>query len=207
LEAGRIYDKWVGESDKNLEQALNAAEHMAPCVLMIDEIEKAFAYSGSVDADGGLSRRIFGRLLTWLQERDAPVFLVATCNDVSQLPPELMRKGRFDEIFFIDLPDARERAAIFAIHLRRRERDPDLFDLPQLAAAAEGFSGAEIEQAVVAAMYAAFAAKREVDTELILAELSATRPLSITRGEDVAALRAWAATRAVPAGGSAEADA
>ena len=200
LEAGRIYDKFIGESDKNLEQALRAAEHMAPCVLLIDEIEKAFAYSGSADADGGLSRRLLGRLLGWLQDRDAPVFVVATCNDVSQLPPELIRKGRFDEIFFVDLPDTDARRAIFSIHLGARQRDPATFDLEPLVEATEGFSGAEIEQAIVGALYAAFAASAELSTELLLEEIRSTRPLSATRAEDVAALRAWARERTVPAG-------
>jgi SpoVK/Ycf46/Vps4 family AAA+-type ATPase len=199
LEAGRLYDKYIGESDKNLEQALAAAEHMAPCVLMIDEIEKAFAYSQSADSDGGLSRRIFGRLLTWLQDREAPVFLVATCNDVAQLPPELMRKGRFDEIFFIDLPDDAEREAVFHVHLRSRDRDPADFDLAALSKASKGFSGAEIEQVVVAGLYAAFPERAPLTTEILLAEIAATKPLSVTRREDVDALRAWVKGRAVPA--------
>ncbi len=200
LEAGRIYDKFIGESDKNLEQALRAAEHMAPCVLLVDEIEKAFAYSGSADADGGLSRRLLGRLLGWLQDREAPVFVVATCNDVSQLPPELIRKGRFDEIFFVDLPDDAARRAILAIHLRMRERRPEDFDAEALAAATEGFSGAELEQAVVGALYAAFAAGTDLDTDLLLEEIRSTRPLSATRAEEIGRLRAWARERTVPAG-------
>ncbi|MDA1193556.1 MAG: AAA family ATPase [Planctomycetota bacterium] len=203
MEAGRIYDKFIGESDKNLEQALRAAEHMAPCVLMIDEIEKAFAYAGSTDSDGGLSRRLFGRLLGWLQDRPAPVFVVATCNDVSQLPPEFIRKGRFDEIFFVDLPTPSERRAIFDVHLRRRGRDSDTFDLEALAKHSAGFSGAEIEQAIVGALYSAFSAGADLTTEGVIAELRRTRPLSVTRAEDVAALRAWAAGRTVPAGASA----
>ena len=200
LEAGRIYDKFIGESDKNLEQALKAAEHMAPCVLLIDEIEKAFAYSGSADADGGLSRRLFGRLLGWLQDRTSAVFIVATSNDVSQLPPELIRKGRFDEIFFVDLPDPDARRAILEVHLRARERDPAGFDLDAVVAACDGFSGAEIEQVIVGALYAAFAAGEELSTALLLEEIQGTRPLSLTRAEEVAQLRAWARERAVPAG-------
>ena len=186
LEAGRIYDKFIGESDRNLDEALSAAEHMAPCVLMIDEIEKAFAYAGSADSDGGLSRRIF---------------LVATCNDVTQLPPELVRKGRFDEIFFVDLPRAFERRDVFRVHLMRRKRDPAAFDLEALAEASQGFSGAEIEQAIVAGMYAAFAVDQELTTAAILDALHATQPLSVTRRESVGALRAWAEGRAVAAGG------
>lgn len=200
LEAGRIYDKFIGESDKNLEQALRAAEHMAPCVLLIDEIEKAFAYSGSTDADGGLSRRLLGRLLGWLQDRKSAVFVVATSNDVSQLPPELIRKGRFDEIFFVDLPDAGARSAILDVHLRARDRDPAHFNREAIVAATEGFSGAEIEQAVVGALYVAFSAGGELTTEHVLEEVGGTRPLSATRAEDVSALRAWARERAVPAG-------
>ncbi len=199
LEPGRLYDKYIGESEKNLERALQMAERMAPCVLMVDEIEKGFAAVSSADADGGLSRRIFGRLLGWLQERTAPVFVVATCNQIAGLPPELMRKGRFDEIFFLDLPNREERREIFAVHLKKRKRDPARFDLDALAAASEGFSGAEIEQAVVSALYTAFSCSRDVDTGVLLEELRATRPLSVTRAEDLAALRDWAHDRTVPA--------
>ncbi len=199
MESGRIYDKYIGESDKNLERALKMSERMAPCVLMIDEIEKGFAYVGSSEADAGLSRRIFGRLLGWLQDRNAPVFVVTTCNQVSQLPPELMRKGRFDEIFFIDLPDAQERKEIFTIHLRKRKRDPAKFDLDALAAASDGFSGAEIEQAVVSALYTAFSRGRDLDTQLLVEELAPTRPISVTRKEEIDDLRQWAHGRAVMA--------
>jgi SpoVK/Ycf46/Vps4 family AAA+-type ATPase len=199
LEPGRLFDKFVGESEKNLDRALATAERMAPCVLMIDEIEKGFASVVSSESDGGLSRRILGRLLGWMQEREAPVFLVATCNQITALPPELMRKGRFDEIFFIDLPAADERRQIFAIHLTRRHRDPKGFDLVALAGASEGFSGAEVEQAVVAALYTAFARRAELMTEHILEEIKATRPLSVTRAEEIEALREWAKGRTVPA--------
>ena len=199
LEPGRLFDKFVGESEKNLDRALATAERMAPCVLMIDEIEKGFASVVSSESDGGLSRRILGRLLGWMQERETPVFLVATCNQITALPPELMRKGRFDEIFFIDLPAADERRQIFAIHLTRRHRDPKGFDLVALAGASEGFSGAEVEQAVVAALYTAFARRAELMTEHILEEIKATRPLSVTRAEEIEALREWAKGRTVPA--------
>ena len=199
LEPARLYDKFVGETEKNLEKALRMAEHMAPCVLMIDELEKGLSYNPSGDADAGLSKRVFGRLLAWLQDRKAPVFVVATSNDIGQLPPELTRKGRFDEIFFVDLPNAAERQEIFAIHLRKRKRDPKLFDLDGLAAASDGFSGAEIEQAVVAALYTAFSRGVEVTSAIIVEELKATKPLSVTRAEDVAALRAWARDRTVMA--------
>lgn len=199
LETGRLYDKFIGESEKNLEKALRTAERMAPCVLMIDEIEKGLAYSQSAEADAGLSRRIFGRLLGWLQDRQAPVFVVATCNNISQLPPELTRKGRFDEIFFIDLPNRNERKEIFAVHLKKRKRDPKAFDLDALAAASEGFSGAEIEQAVVSGLTTAFSRGGELTTEILLGELRATRPLSVTRREEIGALRGWARERTVMA--------
>ncbi len=199
LEPGRLYDQYIGESEKNLERALGMAERMAPCVLMVDEMEKALVYGGGGHADAGLSRRILGRILSWMQDRKAPVFVVATCNDISQLPPELMRKGRFDEIFFIDLPTAADRKAIFGVHIKRK-RDPSKFDLDALAAASEGFSGAEIEQAVVSGLYAAFSEGKELDTRHILHELQATRPLSVTRHEAISALREWAEGRTVAAG-------
>ncbi len=203
MDVGALYDKYVGETEKHLRTAFDVADAMAPCVLWIDEIEKAFASAGAGSAgaasDGGLSHRVFGQLLTWMQDHAEPVFLVATANDVSALPPELMRKGRFDEVFFVDLPDAEARREIFRIHLARRKRKPGDFDLEALAAASEGFSGSEIEQAVVAAMYAAFAAGREVSTEDLRAELSQTQPLSVLMAEKVAALRAWAQGRCVRA--------
>lgn len=199
LEPGRLYDKFIGESEKNFDRALAMAESMAPCVLMVDEIEKGFASVSSAESDAGLSRRVFGRLLGWLQDRKAPVFVVATSNQIAELPPEMIRKGRFDEIFFIDLPDRDERKQIFTIHLRKRKRDPAAFDLDLLAGASDGFSGAEIEQAVVAGLYTAFSASSEVTTAILIEELRATRPLSVTRREAIAELRAWAADRAVPA--------
>jgi SpoVK/Ycf46/Vps4 family AAA+-type ATPase len=199
LEATRLYDKYIGETEKNLERALQTAEHMAPCVLMIDELEKGLSYSAGADSDAGLSKRVFGRLLGWLQDRKAPVFVVATSNNINELPPELTRKGRFDEIFFVDLPTPAERREIFAVHLRKRKRNPALFDLDALAAASEGFTGAEIEQAVVSALYTAFSKGMEVTSAIIAAELSATRPLSVTRAEEVTALRDWARDRTVTA--------
>jgi len=197
LDFATLYNKYHGETERNLRQALKAAEAMAPCVLWIDEIEKGLAVDA--DADGGLSRRVLGTLLTWLAERAARVFLAATANDVSQLPPELLRKGRFDEIFFIDLPDEATRAEIFRIHLARRKLAPDKFDVKALAAAADGFSGAEIEQAIVSAMYESHAAKRPLDSALVADELARTRPLSVVMAERVARLREWAAARTVPA--------
>jgi MoxR-like ATPase len=199
MEPGRLYDKYIGETEKNLDRALRMAEQMAPCVLMIDELEKGLSYNPGGDSDAGLSKRVFGRLLSWLQDRKAPVFVVATSNDIEQLPPELTRKGRFDEIFFVDLPGPDERREILGVHLRKRKRDPKLFDLAALAAAAEGFSGAEIEQAVVAALYTAFSRGVEVTSQILAEELKATRPLSVTRAERIGALREWARDRAVMA--------
>ncbi len=199
LETGRLYDKFIGETERRLERALSGIEQMAPCVVLIDEIEKSLSANDS-QSDGGLSRRLLARLLGWLQDRPAGVFVVATCNSATTLPPELMRKGRFDEIFFVDLPDAHERAEIFAAQLRARARAADDFDLTELATAARGFSGTEIESIVVAALYAAFADGTGLATQHMLAEIRATVPLAVTRAEAVAELRAWARGRAVPAG-------
>ena len=202
LDAGRLFDKYVGESEKNLRQALQSAEAVAPVVLWIDEIEKAFAGTSGTgaDADGGLSRRLFGSFLTWLQEKKPGVFVAATANDLDATPPELLRKGRFDEIFFVDLPNAEERREIFSIHLARRKQDPSAFDLPKLAEAADGFSGAEIEQVVVTALYGLLAENGDrLTTDRLLAEVRRTIPLSRSRAEAVAALRAMAADRFVPA--------
>ncbi|WP_005225088.1 AAA family ATPase [Marichromatium purpuratum] len=201
LDFATLYDKYIGETEKNLRQALRTAEVMAPCVLWIDEIEKGLA-SGS--GDDGVGRRVLGTLLTWMAERRARVFLVATANDVSRLPPELLRKGRIDELFFVDLPDAGVRREVFTIHLARRGIDPTALDLDTLAAASEGFTGAGIEQAVVAACYAEDGAERRPDTEALLAELAATQPLAVVMEERIAALRAWARERTVPAHTSAE---
>ena len=197
LDVGALYNKYIGETERQLRQALGVATAMAPCILWIDEIEKAFGAQGG--NDGGVSSRMFGALLTWLQDHKEPVFVVGTANDISSLPPELMRKGRFDEIFFVDLPDAEARSAIAAIHLRRRKRDPAGFDLAAISAACEGFSGAEIEQAVVSGLYRAFGEKRELKTEDVLEEARRTRPLGVVAAERIAALRAWAKDRCVPA--------
>uniref|UniRef100_A0A7C2JZR0 Uncharacterized AAA domain-containing protein ycf46 n=1 Tax=Schlesneria paludicola TaxID=360056 RepID=A0A7C2JZR0_9PLAN len=199
LDPGVLYQKYIGESENRLRQALRQAEAMAPVVLWIDEIEKAFASVASDSSDGGLSQRMFGTLLTWMQDHRHPIFLVATANDVSQLPPELMRKGRFDEMFFIDLPDAAARRRILGIHLARRGRDPAAFDLDRLSAAADGFSGAELEQAVRSGLYAAFSRRQELSTDILLEELAKTRSLSAVMPERIAHLRAWARERCVPA--------
>ena len=199
MDVGSLYDSFIGQSERKLREALQQAEMMAPVVLWIDEIEKAFASAASVNNDGGLSRRMFGSLLTWMQERTAAVFLIATANDIEALPPELLRKGRFDEIFFVDLPRLEARHHIFQIHLRKRKRDPATFDVAALAEASEGFSGAEIEQAISSSLYDAFAAKTELKTEHILEALRSSPPLSVTMAERVAALRLWAVDRCVPA--------
>ncbi|HJR72822.1 MAG TPA: AAA family ATPase [Luteimonas sp.] len=198
LDFGTLYDKYHGETEKNLRAALASAEQLAPCVLWIDEIEKALASSNDA-ADGGLSHRVLGYFLTWLAERKAPVFLVATANQVQALPPELLRKGRFDEIFFVDLPTPAAREDIFKLHLLKRKLDPASFDLPALARASEGFSGAEIEQAIVAALYAAHAQNAPLSEFQLHAELKQARPLSVLMREQVQALREWARERTVPA--------
>jgi AAA+ superfamily predicted ATPase len=196
LDAGRLYDKYVGESERNLRKALDVAEATAPSVLWIDELEKAFATG--TDTDAGLSRRMLGSFLTWLQERKAPVFVAATANDLSRVPPELLRKGRFDEIFFVDLPDAAEREAILRIHLELRKQEGSAFDIPALAAATEGFSGAEIEQAVVSSLYRALHDRQPLTTTLLLEEIRQTLPLSVSRREDIERIRETARARFVP---------
>ena len=198
LDAGRLYDKYIGESERNLRRALELAEAMEPAVLWIDEIEKAMGSSQGDSHDGGLSRRLQGHLLTWLQERAARVFVVATANDVFSLPPELMRKGRFDEIFFVDLPTPDERRTIFEIHLRQRRQDPRVHQLDDLVLASEGMTGAEIEQIVISALYRALHEQRALDNSLLLREIDATVPLSVSRREDVARLRELARERFVP---------
>lgn len=204
LDMGRVYDgSMVGRSEANLRNALKTAESISPAILFIDEIDKAFAGSvGSADSDGGTSSRIFGSFLTWMQEKTSPVFVMATANRVERLPGEFLRKGRFDEIFFVDLPNAEERKEIFKIHLSKRRRDIARFDLDQLVGICDGFSGAEIEQALVAAMYEAFAQDREFTQLDIIAAIKATLPLSKTMSEQVTALRDWARQRARPAAAS-----
>lgn len=199
LDPSTLYASFIGESERNLREALRQTEMMAPVILWIDEIEKAFASAASHSADGGLSQRMFGTLLTWLQEHQAPVFVVATANDIEALPPELLRKGRFDEIFFVDLPTPEVRKEVFAIHLQKRGRDPAAFDLAALAEATEGFSGSEIEQVVIAGLHEAYAQKKELDTSRIIAAAGCSPPLSATMAEKVIALREWARGRCVPA--------
>ena len=201
LDAGALYDKYVGESERRLNKALELSQKLAPLVLWIDEIEKAFASaSSSGDADAGLSQRLLATLLTWMQDRESGVFLAATSNNITVLPPEMLRKGRFDEIFFVDLPNVEVRAALFRLHLKKRGRDAAGFDLAKLAGASDGFSGAEIEQVIVAGLYTAFNAGQQLTSEILFAEIQGTRPLSVTRAEEVESIREWAKTRAVPAG-------
>jgi len=197
MDPSRLYNKYIGESEKNYRRAMETAERLSPVVLWIDEIEKAFPPGGGDDS--GVSQRVLGSFLTWLQERKGDVFVAATANDIDRLPPPLLRKGRFDEIFFVDLPTRDVRKEILRIHLTRRGRDPAGFDLEALADAADGFTGAEIEQAVVAALYTAFSGAAYLGTELIDAEIRRTRPLSVVRAEYISSLRDWAADRTVSA--------
>ena len=199
LDPSSLYNKYFGESEKNLKRAIETAEAMAPIVLWIDEMEKAFAHGDGDDDDSGTSMRIFGTFLSWMQEKKHAVFVVATCNDIQGLPPELVRKGRFDEIFFVDLPALPVRREILATHLKRRGRDPQSFDLDGLSARTEGFSGAELEQVVISALYSAFSQSSEVTTQLIDDEIARTVPLYATAHEKIEALRQWAAARAVMA--------
>ena len=198
LDPANLYDKYVGDSEKNFKRAMQMAERLAPIVLWIDELEKAFS-GGAGEDDGGVSRRVFGTFLSWLQDRKGDVFVVATSNDVAKLPPEFIRKGRFDEVFFVDLPRPDARRAIFDIHLRKRKQDPSAFDLDGLVVATEGFSGAEIEQAIVSGLYSAFAGGKSLSSEILLREIDETRPLSQTMAEKLDDLREWARNRAVSA--------
>jgi len=197
FDMGRMFGSLVGSSEENVRRAIAVAESVAPAILWVDEIDKAFAGSqGSGGTDGGTTARVFGTFLTWLSEKTAPVFVVATANDISQLPPELLRKGRLDEIFFVDLPSEAERADIFRIHLAKRRRDPDQFDLSALAAASAEFSGAEIEESIISALYDAFSSGSDLTTEHVLLSLRETVPLSKTMEEQMNNLRQWAEGRA-----------
>jgi hypothetical protein len=198
LDPANLYDKYIGDSEKNFKRALQTAERMAPVILWIDELEKAFAQGGD-ESDGGVSRRVFGSFLAWLQDRRGDVFVVATSNDVSRLPPEFIRKGRFDEVFFVDLPTPAVRESIFDIHLARRKQQRAAFDLARLSAATDGFSGAEIEESVVAGLFTAFSANQPLSTEMLLGEIQRTRPLAMTMVEKIGELRAWAKERTVGA--------
>lgn len=194
LDFGSLYNKYQGETEKNLREALASTELLTPCVLWIDEIEKGLASGGD---DGGVSRRVLGYLLTWMAERKSKVFVVATANAVHELPAELLRKGRFDEIFFVDLPHQDVREQVFALHLKRRKLPIEAFDLPALAAASDGFSGAEIEQSIVSALYDASTSGQPIAQPALLDALRSTRPLSVLMREQVEALRQWAQGRCV----------
>ena len=196
LDFGTLFNKYHGETEKNLRKALQTAEIMQPCVLWVDEIEKAL---GTSENDGGTSQRVLATLLTWLSEKTCSVFMVATANNIDSLPPELIRKGRFDEIFFVDLPRHSVRESIFRIHLKRRELDPELFNLGDLAKVTKGFSGAEIEQAIVSAFYASHSQGKEVNDQSLLKAIEQTKPLSIVMAEPIERLRQWAKDRTVSA--------
>lgn len=195
LDFGTLYNKYHGETERNLRASVKTADVMSPCVLWVDEIEKGLATGND---ESGTSKRVLGTFLTWMAERESEVLVVATANDISELPPELVRKGRFDEIFFVDLPSPSNRLEILSIHLRKRGLDPARFDLPQLVQATDDFAGAEIEQGIVSALYAAHAMRQEPGSTHLLAEFRKTRPLSVVMAERVTALRTWASGRTVP---------
>jgi len=197
FDMGRMFGSLVGSSEENVRRAIAVAESVAPAILWVDEIDKAFAGSqSSGGSDGGTAARVFGTFLTWLSEKVAPVFVVATANDISQLPPELLRKGRFDEIFFVDLPSAEERAEVFRIHLSKRGRDPENYDVAALVETSVDFSGAEIEEAIISALYDAFYGREELQTAHVLSVLAETVPLARTMDEHIGRLRTWADGRA-----------
>lgn len=200
MDVGKIFGSLVGQSEENVRRAISVAESVAPCVLWADELEKGFAgVHSSSFSDSGTTARVFATFLTWMQDKTAPVFLIATANDVSKLPPELLRKGRFDEIFFIDLPDRNERIDIFRIHLTKRKRNPGDFNLEELADITGGFSGAEIEQLVIGALFTAFNSNRELLQEDLIAEAKTVVPLSAMMREEISDLREWARMRCRPA--------
>jgi SpoVK/Ycf46/Vps4 family AAA+-type ATPase len=199
LDPGNLYNSYIGQSEQNLRKALLQIEMISPVVLWIDEIEKGFASAASQSVDGGLSQRMFATLLTWMQEHEAPVFLIATANDIAALPPELLRKGRFDEIFFVGLPKRAARKKIFEIHLKKRNRQPAEFDLDELASVSEGYSGAEIEQAIISALHETYAGGTPLSTDDILKSLKNSPPLSVTMDEHIRQLCEWANGRCVPA--------
>jgi len=197
LDFGSLYNKFYGETERNLRQCLNLADMMSPCVLWLDEIEKGISTS---QGDQGISQRLLGTLLTWMAERTSMVFIVATSNDISQLPPELVRKGRLDEIFFVDLPDTKTRQDIFSIHLKRRKENPANFNLASLSDHSDGYSGSEIEQAVVSALYSVAANDRPLSDVELLNAITETNPLSTVMYEKIESLRTWAQDRCVFAG-------
>lgn len=197
FDIGRVFGSLVGESENRIREAINTAEAISPCILWIDEIDKAFAGLQGSSGDSGTSARVFGTFISWMQEKEKPVFIVATANDVTKLPPELLRKGRFDEIFFVDLPNSREREEIFKIHLTLVKRDICNYDINELVQASTNFTGAEIEQVIKDAMYIAFADdERDFTTDDILCAINETVPLAETMKENIDALRQWSVNRA-----------
>lgn len=199
LDVGRIFGSLVGQSEENIRKAIKVAESVAPCILWADELEKGFAgMSGGGVSDSGTTSRVFATFLTWMSEKTAPVFIIATANDISALPPELLRKGRFDEIFFVDLPDGPEREQIFSIHLAKRKRQVSKFNLKTLSKTTDGFSGAEIEQVVVGALFSAFEAERDLQQKDLLGEAKNVVPLSVMMAEEIDELRTWAKMRTRP---------
>jgi SpoVK/Ycf46/Vps4 family AAA+-type ATPase len=198
LDIGRLYGQYIGQTEQNLRRALATVDKLSPLCLWIDEIEKGFAASAG-ESDGGVSQRVLGSFLTWMQERKSRCFLAATANDIYRLPPEFLRKGRFDEIFFVDLPDQEIRISLFTLHLRKRGLDPEKFDCKLLAERAADFSGAEIEQAIISALYRASSRKEPVSTTLILEQIGLTKPLALLKQEEITSLREWAKERTIPA--------
>lgn len=200
LDIGRLFSSLVGSSEENMRKTIKTAESVAPCLLWLDEIDKGFSGSGSSNvSDGGTTSRVLSSFLTWMQEKNNPVFIIATANDISRLPPELLRKGRFDEIFFLDLPKAEERIEIFNIHLKKRGRKSENFDLNLFASSTDGFSGSEIEELIISAMYDSFEENREVTTADIMNTIKHAVPLSHTMKESIDQLRDWTRSRARPA--------
>jgi len=201
FDVGKLFESALGSSEENVRRTIQIAESVSPCVLWVDEIDKAFGgVSGSSGmTDGGTTARIFGSFLTWLSEKKSPVFVIATANDITKLPPELLRKGRLDEIFFVDLPNTEERAAIFRIQIYKLGRNPEMIDITPLAEASKGFSGAEIEECVISALYDAFYAEEELSMEGLITNIRDTVPLSKTMGEKITELRSWSEGRARPA--------
>lgn len=196
LDMGRLFSSFIGASEQNVRRAISIAESVSPVILWLDEIEKGLAGVQSSMSDSGTTMRVFGTLITWMQEKEASVFVIATANQVEGLPPELLRKGRFDEIFFVDLPDKEERMQIYRIHLEKRKRNPAEFDIDRISEASDGFSGSEIEQSIISALYDAFEKKTEIDTKMILNAIEDTYPLSVTMKEAIEKRRRWAKGRA-----------
>ena len=197
LDIGKLYGQYIGQTEQNLRRALKTVDQLAPMCLWIDEIEKGFAASHG-ESDGGVSQRVLGTFLTWMQERKSSCFLAATANDVYRLPPEFLRKGRFDEIFFVDLPDQKVRESLFTIHLKKRGLNPQQFDVTSMAEKSFDFSGAEIEQAIISALYRASSRKEPVSTQHILEQIHTTKPLALLKQEEIATLREWAKERTIP---------